>query len=375
MTSARMILSMALCLSTSASLAQPLVHASSPVGSAQKSQAGAAAKNEDNQTKEAGFANGSFVVVPIPINDPTFGAGLALGGGYLFKLDDSSDTSFIGLGAVGTDKGSYAAGLGGSFSWDSKRYSLSLLMAGADLTYDLFVLGKPIRVEQDGSAFQGEFRYGFSETLSAGFTASYLNTRVSGLGGVDLPPQLADQSDLAIASLGLVAKRDTRDDSFYPTSGSNLDLALTYSEEVDGGNLSYTSARLSYGAFWSLGERSVLGVRASGCRVSESAPFYSNCLLGSEIRGFSLFEFYGLEMVTAQAEYRGRLSDRFGFVAFAGGGDVKGSGTSTESGFRYAGGLGARYRVSKDFGLDFSVDATMNDNGESYLYFYVGQFF
>lgn len=326
-------------------------------------------------SSEVGFKAGSFVAVPIPVNDPTFGTGLVLGGGYLFKADEGSNTSFIGGGVFGTNEGSRAAAIGASISLDDKRYNGFGLLGAADLNYDLFILGQPVRIEQEAVAFQGQFRYGFTNTLSAGISLRYLESNLAGANGNDLAPEVENLTDVKIGTVGLVGQRDTRDSTFYPTTGSLLDVELTYSEEVGGANLTYTSARVGYDQFWSLGARSVIGARFAGCVVRDRAPFFDSCLLGAEIRGFSLFEFHGDRMLTAQAEYRGRINDRFGYVAFAGLGEVQRSLISLDSGTRYAGGVGIRYRVSRDFDLDVSLDVTLNDKRESYVYFYVGQSF
>ena len=58
---------------------------------------------------EGGKEFGDFVVVPIPIVNPTFGNGLAVGGAYLYKFDEGSQTSFTGGGGFYTDSKSWGA--------------------------------------------------------------------------------------------------------------------------------------------------------------------------------------------------------------------------------------------------------------------------
>ncbi|NOD31154.1 BamA/TamA family outer membrane protein [Ruegeria atlantica] len=331
--------------------------------------------NASQDKSELGFKNGSFVGVPIPINDPTFGAGLVLGVGYLFQSDEGSKTSSLGAAIAGTNKESYAIGLGGGLSLDNNRQNVEFILAYADLKYDLFLINDSINVAQQGLAFQGAYRYSFTDTFSAGASLQYLNTVVSGVDGIALPPEVAELSDTAIATVGLVAKWDTRDDTFYPVSGNKVDLALTYSNDVQNGDLSYYGLKLSYDKFWPVSNESAIAFRATACEKSDRTPFFDSCLLGSEIRGFPLFDVYGNSMLTAQAEYRGRLSKRFGYVAFAGGGEVQKNSISVDSSFRYAGGVGLRYRVTKKHKLDFSIDAAVNDDGDDFLYFYVGQRF
>jgi outer membrane protein assembly factor BamA len=339
------------------------------------SHADEAATDISAEDPKLGFGAGSFIAVPLPFNDPTFGTGLLLGGGYLFKADAASDTSFLGLGVAGTNEGSRVIGLGTSLSFNKNRYSGFAAGGLADLTYDVFLGKQPVAIEQEAAAFQGEFRYSPVQNLSAGLSFRYLESKLAGVNGTTLPSELAEGSDFKVGSVGLVAKWDSTDDSFYPTTGRTYDLDLVLSSEVGGLNRQYTRAVLGYTQFWTLGDSTVIGARASICHVQDEAPFFDTCLLGADLRGFALFDFYGEQSVTAQAEYRKRLGSRLGAVAFAGVGEVWKSTLSVDSGIRYAAGFGLRYRISKDFGLDISLDGAVNDRGDSFAYLYVGQAF
>lgn len=332
---------------------------------------GAAAPDGD----PVGFRAGSFLVVPIPVNDPTFGAGLVLGGGYLWQADAGSDTSFIGGGVAGTDEGSRAGGVGTSLSFGNGRYNLQLLFGVADAYYDLYILGEPVGIQQQGVAAQGAFRYGFTETVSAGMSFRYLESEIDGVNGRDPPALIDELVNNSLASVGLVVNWDTRDDTIYPTTGGLLAFESAYTEEIGGRGLQYTRTTLGYDRFWAPAGRTVIGLRAAGCTVADRAPFFDTCLLGSELRGFSLFEVYGDRMLAAQAELRQRLGGRLGVVLFAGAGEVERSRISRDSGVRYAGGAGLRFRVSQEFGLDMALDLAVNDDGDGFAYVAVGQAF
>lgn len=93
------------------------------------------------------------------------------------------------------------------------------------------------------------------------------------------------------------------------------------------------------------------------------------------IAGFSVTEYIGNQLLSAQAEYRGRIGEsRFGYAVFAGGGWV-GETITSESGLHGAAGAGLRFRLSRSFPVDFSVDFTGNSDGETLYYIYVGQSF
>jgi outer membrane translocation and assembly module TamA len=77
-----------------------------------------------------------------------------------------------------------------------------------------------------------------------------------------------------------------------------------------------------------------------------------------------------------QAEYRGRLARRLGYVVFAGAGSVGSDlGDAISSSYHVAGGVGARLRLSRKFPLDYAIDVSINDQAENILYVSVGQRF
>ncbi|WP_424991264.1 BamA/TamA family outer membrane protein [Fluviibacterium sp. S390] len=247
--------------------------------------------------------------------------------------------------------------------------------------YDLYVDGDPLEINQEGVALNAEYRFGFTPHLSAGLSFRYLESRVNAIGNATLPPGIQDLTDITLASLGLVAQWDTRNDSLYPSEGGLAEFNFLTNRISGGASFSYLKSTLALDHYWLLGPQTVLAANATGCLVEDDAPFFDSCLLGSQIRGFSLFQYYGNQMVTAQAELRQNFSKRFGGVAFAGVGETLSSlefGRRTltrDSDLRYAGGLGLRYRVSKDFPIDLSLDVAINDLDEKNIYFYVGQAF
>ncbi len=68
-------------------------------------------------TGSLGFTRGSVVVAPVPFQSPSLDTGLALGGAYLFKADEQSDSSSIGGGAFKTSNGSEGFGVGWNLSF------------------------------------------------------------------------------------------------------------------------------------------------------------------------------------------------------------------------------------------------------------------
>jgi hypothetical protein len=72
-----------------------------------------AKRNIEQVETVSGFNKpGDFIFAPIPVLNPTLGAGLAVGVAYLYKIDEDSYPSLIGGGALYTDNGSKAFGIG-----------------------------------------------------------------------------------------------------------------------------------------------------------------------------------------------------------------------------------------------------------------------
>ncbi|MEE4187531.1 MAG: BamA/TamA family outer membrane protein [Roseobacter sp.] len=327
---------------------------------------------------EFGLRNGSFLAVPVPFSNPVIGSGLSLGAGYLFQLAPEADTSFVGLGAMGSNNGSQAYGLAANVSFGS-GWSFNLAMAEADVRYDLFFGSLKLPIEQDGELFNGGFTYDVTETSSFGFNLRYLSTTI-GLRteGSLIPEELLPDLSLELATIGLSYAWDRRDDHDYPTDGALLSFAVNRGFSLTGASRSYEYASANFDAYRTVGSEKVIAGRISTCAASSDAPFFDQCSIGftDGFRGFNATQFYDARLVSAQAEYRQRLGERFGFVVFGGiGWTGESYGNLTDNGDRIAGGLGLRYRVSQKFPVDLSVDLSTNNDEEEFLYIFVGQRF
>jgi hypothetical protein len=351
--------------------------AASPVFGQSSIPEGPSAGLPTTHETKLGFSQGSFFAAPIPSQSPTFGTGLALGGGYLFKADDLSKTSFLGGGVYKTSNGSQGYGLAASVAFDSNRWQAAVFAGQLEVFYDLFILGEPLPIKQAGQVVDVQLRYGFTSQLSLGLGARYLETTVESEAGIDLPGIINLDNDLSILSYGLLAGWDRRDDSIYPTTGSNLAFSA-YQNEIKNSGRDYQKAVLLADYYTNVFSRGVIAARLAGCKATDGTPFFDLCSLGGTdaFRGFSVTENLGDELLSLQLAYRGLLGDRFGYAVFVGTGQVNTRFSNIEGDkTRYAGGVGARYRLTKKFPLDFSVDVSVNDEGQEYVYIYVGQRF
>ena len=331
------------------------------------------------ETAEAiGIKNGSFIVAPVPFFSPSLGAGLALGGAYLFRADDGSNSSTIGFGAFKSDNDSEGYALGWDVNFREGLWTTSFLFADADLNYDLFVANVGVPVSQSVQGYSIGFARSVSDNVEIGIGLSYAESRVQLRDGGLLPPEFDQDSNLKLGRLSLDVERDLRDDNFYPTTGALSSVSLVYGRTVDNSERHYGKLVFTTSRYWSVAQSGVLAVRGAACAASEKAPFFDSCALGGvdAFRGYPATEFIDRTLLSAQIEYRGRLTKRLGFVAFAGIGGVGSDfGKALGDEPKVAGGSGARIRLSRTFPVDYAIDLSYNDAGESILYVSVGQRF
>lgn len=327
-----------------------------------------------------GFRNGSVIVAPIPFSNPTIGSGLVLGAGYLFSIDPGSKPSVIGIAGLRSDNGSMAGGAAINLFWNDNRWQLNLLYARADVNYDLFTSLATIPINQTGDLARAKLAYGVTPELSFGASIRYLDTIISPEvpGLPPIPPPFDQFLRTKYINYGLTSDWDKRDNSIYPTSGFYLQAEAFRGVAIEGILADYSKAYVNATKYFPIHENGVLVGRFSLCGSSDSAPFFDQCSLGGsdKFRGFSATEFLDLRSASAQIEYRHRFSKRLGAVAFGGVGKVGPNYSDFDVGsVQAAYGIGARYRVSKKFPLDFSVDVARNSQSDNTVYVYVGQRF
>ncbi len=335
---------------------------------------------QTHESSSTGFGNGSFVVAPIPFSNPTIGSGLALGLGYLFQMDATSKPSVIGVAGLRSDNGSMAAGVAGNIYFRENRWILSLLAAEANVQYDLYTGLGILPIQQEGILGRVSLSYGVTPQLSFGASVRYLDTTISLArpGHPPIPPPYNRFLNVQIANVGLVAEWDTRDDSIYPTGGHLLSFQAAHGIALSGLVQDYQKSYVNFSKYYQPYDRGVIAARASLCAASQETPFFDQCGLGTTdgFRGFSATQFLDFRLASLQLELRHRFTSRIGAVVFGGLGQTGSSFDTLDAGGTHSAyGVGVRYRVSKKFPLDFSVDFSRNNLSEDSIYIYVGQRF
>jgi hypothetical protein len=313
---------------------------------------------------------GSWILAPIPINSPAFGAGLVLVAGYVFSLeknDTVSPKSVIGGVAAFTNNGSRGAAFAGRLYFSQNRYQTTFAAGKGRANYRFFgpgrVPGQPalsVMIRQSGQFVFGEFMRNVWKNVFIGPRYQYrkLTARQdeTNEGGFQIP-SIDLQS--TTAAIGFHIQRDVRDSTFYPRRGSLFDIKADFFAKPLGSNRDYQTYGVSYNGYRSIGDREVIAYRGVVCSVSDNTPFFDLCLYGarSDIRGYTAGEFQDHRMFAFQAEYRRELFWRLGAVAFGGFGGIARHWDEFRSDkLLPGGGIGLRFKLDKANHINYRID-------------------
>jgi hypothetical protein len=327
----------------------------------------------------------NIVVAPIPISNPTVGTGLALTGMLLYKTDTQSPESFTALGAGYLSSHSWLVGAGEKLNFDSDLYRLTTGLGYGQINYNFFGVGADasstgLPLEQKVFGGMLDFRRRIVAALHVGLRWTYADVKTA-LGATPGPlaPLLEGRElDVKVSGLGLVASWDTRDRGFAPTKGTYAEFKSNFASSAFGSDLTFRTYSLAWNAYYALDAPNVLAARLYLCKVSQSAPFFDTCAYGAgdDLRGYEAGRYRDRNMIAGQAEYRVRLSSRFGAVAFAGTGSVASSfGGLFSSNMLPAAGIGLRFLAVPSQGVNISVDYAWGKDGSNALYVYIGDSF
>jgi len=337
---------------------------------------------------------GEFIFAPIPFSNQVFSFGLAPVVQYVFPVnskDPQSHPSSLVVTGMIAQRASWALGGGGRLFLNHDRYRLSFFGGHGDVSYALFGVGtsggnagKSVPIEQGGDLAFIEILFKLKGKLYVGPRFNYrrltANLKLNS-DSVNLPPGV-DSVDLGSLfntyAPGFEVQHDTRTDLFYPTKGHvfQLDGDFFRATESLQNNLdrdvTYEQYRVSYNQYLPLSPSQVLALRGMVCDVDGNPPFYELCQFGamSDIRGYQVGRFRDRRMFATQAEYRKILTNRLGFVLFAGVGEVAHTWDSFDSeNLLPGGGTGIRFNLAKKQRINMRADVAYGTTGWSWNFF------
>ncbi|MGC4075046.1 MAG: BamA/TamA family outer membrane protein [Nibricoccus sp.] len=322
-------------------------------------------------------AGNEWVVAPIPSYNPAQGWGVKLIGQYIFReKDQAADVppSILAAGAFYTEEQSY--GYFGGYLGHLKNDQWRVATGGgyAMLHYDFYGIGTESAQQDLSIPIEQELLFGLTQGLYqvfpnvyTGLRAIYANSGIvahANLPGFSPPPL---STNLSTNSIGPVLQWDTRDNLFYPTSGTVLNASIAFFDEAFGSDYTFSISEISYNNYQTLpGDGRVLALRAYARYAGGDAPFFalSQFGQGSDLRGYKNGKYRDKFMVTTQAEYRQRLAGRWGFVVFGGVGEVAPSATDLNiDDILWSVGTGLRFQLARENPINMRVDLAYGVDG------------
>jgi hypothetical protein len=324
-----------------------------------------------------------LVVVPLPIVDPTIGNGAALTALYTFGTSDDPSTprSTIGLAAGYTDSETWAIGAGANWHISNDRYRLSSAGGYGEFNLKYFGTGNdsifkdnPINFSATGYFVNFNAQARVRKSLYVGMTFRHLEADVSTRIPIDPLPNLT--TPFTLTGIGPTIEYDSRDSSWWPTSGSLVQAELLSYEDTArilsfDVTETFTTVDLSAAHYWEPTGGVVVAGQGGASYARGDVPFFMNPFVS--IRGFPAGKYLDSAVAQVQGEVRWNAWNKLGLVAFAGVG-VTGSKIGRFDNTAYGFGGGVRYRISEvdkmNIGFDVATDGT-----EPVVYFRIGEAF
>ncbi|WP_413578371.1 BamA/TamA family outer membrane protein [Bdellovibrio sp. HCB290] len=322
-------------------------------------------------------SKGELVLAPVPNYNPSQGWGLALLGQKIFPTSKGVKPS-MGIGAVfGTQKKSYGGVLGYVGRLNEDRLRLNVFGGAARINSDFYGTGKDagvrdqyVLMEQDAAFGSAQLLPQLAEGFFLGVTLGYSKMKTS-FEFDQLPPEVSNRTITDENWLpGFKGQYDSRNNSFYPTTGIYSNFQGQFFDKNFGGDHTFQRYKVSYNQYFTVFSEDVIAVRAATEANIGDVPFYNMAVFGQgqDMRGYKAGQYRDNILWAAQSEYRHRFAAHWGYVVFGGFGDVIGKVSEfTLTDLLWAGGAGIRYRLGRENPVDFRVDVAYGDDWVGYF--------
>jgi hypothetical protein len=327
-----------------------------------------------------------LVVAPVPGRSPQLGWQLTLGIGYFFGSEgEDSDTppSIVGGFGMAAENGSYVYGGGVFLHLLDDDLRVRAGAAYGDLRYRFYGIGNDanardiyIEILQTMPLYFTTATYRVWKDLyvGLGYSGGTVNTRPR----IVIPEaDLVDPlGDLNIGAWLIPFEWDSRDHEQFPREGWKIDGNAMIFRQSAGSDFDAETYKIAGNYYVPIGESHVLASRAMLRWTEGDAPFFLLSTFGgsTDLRGYPSGRFRDRMMYAVQTEYRHQLNDRWILTGFVGVGEVADQWSNFGNNFLPAGGVGARFVLSKKHKVGLSFDIARGKTGTEY-YFGVGEAF
>ncbi|SDR61250.1 Surface antigen [Paraburkholderia tuberum] len=322
--------------------------------------------------------------VPIVITEPAVGYGLGLG--LLFFsgpiADAATDTTadhpdrvppnVTALGGLYTANGTWAAAAAHFHTWDDDRYRYLGALAKVDAHLDYFGLSsQPRAYTLQGNALLQQFLVRMGNTRWYGGVRYVFFDSSSTFTGGSVPGELGHfQKDQRIGAGSLIVDHDSRDNIFYPASGSFAEFETQFARPGFGGTENY-NVYAARGFTWiPLTHTLILGLRLDTKFSTGDIPFYAQPYV--DLRGVQKGRYQDRNALAAEAELRWDVTPRWSLLGFTGVGKAYGRLQSFSQAQNVQSvGAGFRYLIARKLGVSIGIDVA-HSKDQNAFYIQVG---
>ena len=354
-------------------LAAAVLGASSGLAMAQAEQNAEERFDEARASPTPVTRQGNWIIVPIPVANPTVGNGLQLAALYLHPKqpgEESSPGGTSGLVTMATDSGARLYGAFHDSSFADDRFRLNAFFGSGKFNLKFYgtsensqLVDNPLPYTMDGVIDQvrGAVRIRGTENWFAGLTYQFLQSTLT-FRTSELNPEQPDvPRNFHSAGLGPQMTYDSRDSNYYPQSGQYARVSWLNFGSRWGGDFEFDKIDAFYNHYLPLDPSSLLAFRVRLQDSSDGTPFFALPTL--DMRGFSADRYRANDTLSVTAEWRHKFTSRWGTVAYAEAGRFAPTLRQLADGRTiHTFGGGVRWRVTAERDMNIGVDYAVSSD-------------
>jgi len=337
---------------------------------------------EEPAKKEGEQKKSGFVFLPIIYYTKETKVAAGAAAVYYFRALGNklnSRPSSIRTRMVYTQEGQFRMGLGSDLYFQNEKFRLESNISFKNFIDKFYGIGNKTSKDMEEKytsrifKLKLDFQNRVYSYLNAGIRYELENDSIM---EVEEGSQLAKEQILGskggtASGIGFFLNWDSRDNIYFPSSGSYYRFMLTWFLNNLGSDYDFTEYRLDIRKYIPLFSSHVLAFQSYMNFISGNAPFQMLSLLGGEsvMRGFYRGRYRDRNLIAFQMELRIPVWRRLGFASFLGFGDVAGKISHFNMGeFKYSAGFGIRYLLIPEEKLNIRFDVGFgNDSWGIYI--------
>lgn len=305
---------------------------------------------------------------------------------HLSKFDTATRTSNIQAVGLYSVKKQFIAALEGSQYTKNERYIFNEIISYSSFPDKFWGLGQSSSANNEESYKFQQYYINLQALKNIGhhfFVGGLLEVQNLmdidyNKGGIFDIEHVAGRHPYFIAGIGNSLTFDSRSNAFSPDKGLFAQLYFNHFDNYLGSDYIYSNLVADVRKYFSLKQK-VLALQAyySG-NYGDEIPLRSLASLGgsNRMRGYYEGRYRDKQLITIQSELRFPIYKRLSGVAFGAIGDVaERLSNFSPLEFKYTYGTGLRFAVNKIERLNIRVDYGFGANGNSGLYFQLGEAF